>query len=185
MERLCREIDRILKSSQLAEGKILMDFEKICLEQIVSDCMGQLQVLADKKKVKMEMEGRIAAAFRGDSFWLSQAVENILKNAVEHTREDGTVRVVLCEKGRTIEIRIEDEGKGIPPEELADIFKRFHRGSVSKAGYGIGLSMAKDIVQAHHGTLTAGNREVRGAWFQIALPILEGRRTYEGIEEEV
>ena len=177
MERLCGEIDRVLKSSQLAAGKILMDFEKIDMEELVFSCVQQLKAIADKKNVEIEIVGE--AGFRGDFFWLSQAVENILKNAVEHSKTGGKVKIFLCDKGRTAEIKVEDEGKGIPGEELAHLFERFSRGSVAKAGYGIGLSMAQDIVRAHHGTLTAGNRDGGGAWFLISLPVMEGSRVYE------
>lgn len=178
MERLCNEIDRILKSSQLAAGKVLMDFEKIDLEEIVSDCIAHVNAIAAKKQVNIEMEGKITVSMKGDLFWLSQAIENILKNAVEHTKENGKVFVSLAEKGRNVEIKIEDEGKGIQTEELAELFKRFSRGSVTKAGYGIGLSMANDIVAAHHGTLAVGNRDEGGAWFMVRLPVLEGSKAY-------
>ena len=67
---------------------------------------------------------------------------------------------------------------GIPPEEFPLLFQRFTRGTVSKTGYGIGLSMARDIVEAHHGTLTGSNGKTGGACFSMTLPVLEGSQTY-------
>ena len=113
-----------------------------------------------------------------DPCWLSQALENVLKNAVEHTAPGTGVTVSYSHEGRHIRIRIADQGPGIPPDELVTLFERFHRGETTKAGYGIGLSMAKDVIAAHHGTISARNRETRGAAFEILLPVLEGTGPY-------
>lgn len=179
LEQLKKDIDRILKASQLAKGKIRMSFEQMELREEFAACAARLNSIAQEKGISVQFEEGEAIWISGDSFWLSQAFENILKNAIEHSETDSDVRIRLDDCGREIHICIEDEGEGIPSEELPDLFKRFSRGSFTKAGYGIGLSMAKDIVEAHHGTLTAGNREKKGAWFQIVLPVLEGRKTYE------
>lgn len=176
LERLTGEIDRILKSSQLAAGKITMEFEPVELRAEISACIERLRPLAGAKEVSLALKGQ--ADIPADSFWLGQALENLMKNAVEHTAEGSTVTVRIADEGRRVKMRIEDEGPGIPPEELPELFTRFHRGGAQKAGYGIGLSMAKDIIAAHYGTLTAGNREQAGARFEICLPRIDGTETY-------
>ncbi len=176
LERLTGEIDRILKSSQLAAGKIAMEFEPLELRDEAATCVERLKPLAESKGAALVLEGR--ARISADGFWLSQGLENLLKNAIEHTAEGTEVHVHIVSQGSLVKIRMEDEGPGIPPEELPDLFTRFHRGAAAKAGYGIGLSMAKDVVEAHHGTLTAGNREGVGAWFEIQLPRIDGAETY-------
>lgn len=178
MERLTGEIDRILKSSQLAAGKITMDYAPLDLRREVESCAERLRAIARDRQVAVELEGPEKLILSGDRFWLSQAVENILKNALEHTGEGTTVTLRLTDEGRQVRLRVEDQGPGIPREELPGLFLRFSRGSVTKAGYGIGLAMAKDIISAHHGEITAGNRGVGGAWFEVILPVLEGTRIY-------
>ena len=178
MNRLTDEIDKILKSSQLAEGEIRMAFESIDLRRELAACRARLTAIADMRNVAIKIDGPGTLILSADPFWLSQALENVMKNAVEHTAPGSTVIVSYSCEMRDIRIQIMDEGSGIPPEELVTLFERFCRGETSKAGYGIGLSMAKDIIAAHHGTISARNREGRGALFEIVLPVLEGAKTY-------
>lgn len=181
LERLTGEIDRILKSSQLAAGKVSMKFEPVELGAETAASMERLKPLAEARGISILLEGN--AEIPADSFWLGQALENLIKNGVEHTPEGTEVRVRIKDEGSRVRILIEDEGPGIPPGELPELFTRFHRGGVQKAGYGIGLSMAKDIIDAHHGTLTAGNREKAGARFEIRLPRIGGAETYPPARE--
>lgn len=179
MERLTNEIERVLKSSQLAAGKINMEFEVFDLPRELALCVERLAPLADSKGVSCHITGPEQLTLSADSFWLSEALENLMKNAIEHTAENTRVTVRISDHGRKAAVRVEDSGSGILPSELSELFTRFHRGSVSKAGYGIGLSMAKDIIEAHHGALTAGNRPEGGAWFEAVLPQICGAKTYE------
>ena len=179
MDRLTSDIDRILKSSQLASGQVVMQQETMNLKELILELIKNLDPLAKERQVSIVTNLETTVAYVGDSYWISQALLNIMKNAVEHTNMNGKIFVCLKEKGTTVKLRIEDEGTGISAEELPHLFERFHRGSFTKAGYGIGLNMAYDIIKAHHGTLSAGNRMEKGAWFLAEFPILEGSRTYQ------
>lgn len=181
LNRLTNEVERLLIASQLAAGKVFMVYEKINIETILSNCMERLRVLAEKRNVKLILSGKILNEYFGDEFWLTQAFENVIKNAIEHTAEGSNVQVSLFLQGSCINIQIEDEGEGIPDEELPFLFERFCRGNGMKKGYGIGLSMAKDIIQSHHGTINVGNRESGGARFLISLPILNGAEAYNNV----
>ena len=178
MNRLTVEIDKILKSSQLAEGKIRMAFEPVDLREEICVCRERLLPIANMRNVAVKIEGQEALILSADPFWLSQALENVIKNAVEHTAAGSAVTVSYFDEEQNIRIQVADNGEGIPPEELVALFERFHRGETTKAGYGIGLSMAKDIILAHHGTISARNSEERGAVFEIVLPVLEGASPY-------
>ena len=155
-----------------------MAFEAVDLRKELSACRERLTAIADTRKVAVKIDGPGTLILPADPFWLSQALENVMKNAVEHTAPGSTATVSYFDERRDIHIQIMDDGSGIPPEELATLFDRFHQGETSKAGYGIGLSMAKDIITAHHGTISARNREGRGTLFEIVLPVLEGVTTY-------
>ena len=169
---------QLLKSSQLAEGTIRMAFDSTDLRKELAACRERLTAIADVRNVTIKIEGPEALVLPADPFWLSHALENVMKNAVEHTAPGSTVTISCFDKRRDILIQIMDEGSGIPPEELVTLFERFRRGGTIKAGYGIGLSMAKDIIAAHHGTISARNREGRGALFEIVLPVLNGAKIY-------
>lgn len=180
MNRLTDEIDKILKSSQLAEGKIRMAFEPIDLREELAACRERLTSIAGMRNVTIKIEGPEALILLADPFWFSQALENVMKNAVEHTAPDSSVTVAYSDEGQRIRIQVRDQGAGIPPEELVTLFKRFHRGATTKAGYGIGLSMARDVIAAHHGTISARNHGA-GAVFELVLPVLEGTSPYRAL----
>lgn len=176
--RLTNEVERLLTASQLASGKVRMVYETICIHTMLEDCMNRFRELAEKKKVEFILKGQEKVSYCGDEFWLTQAIENVIKNAMEHTHEGTKVYISVYSKNSCVNIQIEDEGDGIPEEEIGLLFERFCRGSSRKKGYGIGLSMAKDIIQSHHGTIVAENREENGARFVITLPILSGAEAY-------
>lgn len=179
--RLTNEVERLLTASQLAAGKVLMVYEKMNMNEMISACVNRLNILAEKRNVALNVDGKVDTVYCGDEFWLTQAVENVIKNAVEHTKEFTNVQICVFLHNSCIRILVEDEGDGIPEEEIGNLFERFCRGSSRKKGYGIGLSMAKDIIQSHHGTISAGNRDNGGAWFLILLPILDGAEAYKNV----
>lgn len=177
MNRLTDEVDRVLKSSQLASGKITMVPEKIDLSEAIKECCDELSPLAEARSVELLFEPKNSICISADAFWLPQAISNIIKNAVEHTARRTAVNVIIKDCIQNIEVCIEDHGTGIPEDELPLMFERFHRGAAAKAGYGIGLSMANDIVRAHHGSIRVVNMQ-SGAAFTITLPVLDGTKPY-------
>jgi len=105
----------------------------------------------------------------GDVSWLSEAMENILKNCMEHTPEGGTISVTATENLLYTLIRIEDTGTGISEEDLPHIFERFYRGKNSDSqSVGIGLALSHRIISEHNGTIQARNKKNgTGAFFEI------------------
>jgi len=169
MERLTWEIDRLLKSSQLAEGKITMINEPVNLLNEVSHVVKSLESISEKKDVDVIIEALDEVVFIGDQFWISQAIENLVKNAIEHSYPGGRVKIYICKKNNMASIRIENSGDAILESEMDNLFRRFYRGNANKSGYGIGLSMVKDIAKAHHGNVRAGNSINEGVWFEMNL----------------
>lgn len=184
MERMTGEIERLLKSSQLAAGKVEMHLQLVKVQSLIHKCVRALEPLADRLQVAVHVEVPSALEVHMDEFWMEQALENIVKNALEHTKQNGSVRIEVRKNGNQIELLVEDEGRGIEVAELPYLFERFHRGSSTKAGYGIGLSMAADIVRAHHGEISAGNGKKAGMWFLIKLPILNGAQAYDIVRKD-
>lgn len=182
MGRLTGEVDRILECSQLGEQKINMWLERCDVSRLIQNTITVLEPLWKKKGVKIVYESSDISGISEiclDSYWFSQAFENVLKNAVEHTPSGSAVTIQASDRVHSLVLEIMDEGPGIGEDELPYLFERFHRGSYGKTGYGIGLSMAADILKAHHGSIQAENRKEGGACFRLETPILEGRRPYE------
>ena len=182
MGRLTREVDRILECSQLADQKINMWLERCDVSRLIQNTITVLEPLWKKKGVRIVYESSDISGISEiclDSYWFSQAFENVLKNAVEHTPSGSVVTIQASDRVHSLVLEIMDEGPGIGEDELPYLFERFHRGGYGKTGYGIGLSMAADILKAHHGSIQAENRKDGGACFRLETPILEGRRPYE------
>ncbi len=182
MGRLTGEVERILECSQLADQKINMWLERCDVRQLIQNTITVLEPLWKKKGVsivqKLSNVSGISEIYL-DSYWFSQAFENVVKNAIEHTPSGSAVIIQACDRVHSLVLEIKDEGTGIGEDELPYLFERFHRGNYGKTGYGIGLSMAADILKAHHGSIQAENRKDGGACFRMEVPILEGKRPYE------
>ena len=181
VDRMHWEIDRILRSSQLASGKIKMIYEQIDMEKVISDCLIKLQPMIKEKNVIIKSGCPKGFKLTGDGCWIAEAFENIVKNAVEHTKMGSTVEIAVKDQIKDICITISDQGNGIPNDRIGSIFDRFSRFDNKKRGYGIGLSMAKDIIQAHHGSVRMENRRDidSGAAITIVLPVLDSENTYK------
>ena len=98
IERMRTEIDRIMKSSQLASGKIHMIYEPLDIENEMRNCMKKIAPLAEQKGVDLKLDCKKTCTLSGDPFWLSQAVENIIKNAVEHTAQNSGVQITVADE---------------------------------------------------------------------------------------
>lgn len=119
----------------------------------------------------LELSGQ--AVIRCDGKWMGEAFGNLLKNACEHTAPGGTVWISLEKTEAAFFCTLEDDGGGVPENDLPHLFQRFYRaGHQSAQGAGIGLSIVREILRRHHGAIAASNTG-RGLRMEITLPILE------------
>lgn len=104
-----------------------------------------------------------------DRLWLEEALNNIIKNGIEHTQSGGEIKIQLLENPLYKKIIIEDNGEGIKEEDLPNIFKRFYKAKASKKNdsVGIGLALSKSIVEAHDGSIEVESRVGEGTKFSI------------------
>ena len=108
-----------------------------------------------------------------DRDWLSEAIDNLVKNALDHTQSDDTIRIEWNALPSAIQIFVKDEGSGIHPEDLYHIFKRFYRSRFSQdtTGAGLGLPLTKAIIEAHGGIIEVDSTLGKGTTFSIYFPI--------------
>lgn len=150
--------------------------EPVDLAALVTQSIGALQPAIDQAGHRLELELPPSSLIgRVDSARLAQALDNIVSNAVKYTPTDGTIRVSLTHEGEDAVIRISDTGRGISKNDQARIFDRFFRSDeVREAaiqGVGIGLPIAKTIIEAHGGTITVDSQHGEGATFVTRLPL--------------
>lgn len=175
-------VSALLRLARLDAQALNLAHEPVAVAELVRDAAQPLAIAFDIADIALVQELEPACSFIGDRAWTAEALENILKNCMEHTSAGGTVTVEAHEDALACRIRVTDTGPGIADEDLPHVFERFYRGaadraaasSVNPAGVGIGLSLAQGLVSAQGGTLTASNARdaagnVTGARFDITF----------------
>lgn len=161
-------IDVLLKISKLDADAVIFEKQSYLLQELVRDAVSPIEISMELKGVSLVTNFEEKAAFSGDLKWTTEAVENIIKNCMEHTKEGGTITISGRENALFSEVVLEDSGEGIAKEDLPHLFERFYKGkNSSEESAGIGLALANMIITKQQGTLKAENRNEGGARFTI------------------
>ncbi len=168
-------VSDLLDVSRIISGKLRLNIEQADLRALVSNVIETVQQTANSKQIDLGAEfDTPAITVAADPARLQQIIWNVVANAIKFTPEGGTVVVRVRQSGAHAEITVTDTGVGIGPEILPHIFERFNQPSLLQArggGLGLGLSIAKHLVELHGGTIRAQSPgEGQGATFQIELP---------------
>ncbi|MFA5908882.1 MAG: ATP-binding protein [Vicinamibacterales bacterium] len=188
---LAHIIDDLLDMSRIATGTLHMAAQPVDLVAVVRAALDTVEPMAETKKVRLAFAPDPAAVetISGDAGRLEQVIWNLLANAVKFTPAGGGVEVCIERRDSVMEIRVVDTGQGISPDFLPHVFARFRQGEGAPTGrhtgLGLGLSIVRQLVELHGGTVHAASEGVgRGATFTVSLPIapvdpltaLRGRR---------
>lgn len=158
----------ILKLSRLDANVVEFKKDNIVLKNFINEIISNLEIPIDIKNQKIIIEGDDKVSFVGDYKWQQEAITNIIKNCVEHNREGGNIFITYEENNLYTKISIKDEGEGISQEEIKNIFKRFYKGkNSSENSIGIGLSLAKNIIEKDNGLITCKSELGEGTEFII------------------
>ena len=163
-------IKSMLKLSKL-EAKVI-DFkdEKVNINELIRRSISPLSVPMELKNISLNINGDKEASYIGDIEWSSEALGNIIKNCVEHTKEGGNLDIIYEENPIYSEIIIKDNGEGIDKSDIPNIFKRFYKGKNSKSdSVGIGLAMAKSIIESQNGDIYVKSEKNKGTEFHITF----------------
>lgn len=175
-ERLTRIVENLFILAGQPIDKQSLVREPVDLNEIVFECFRAGQVLATQKGLRMQRAGTLPqTGFEGDDELLKRMFLNLIDNAVKYTEPGGEVNVSVARKNGSAEILVQDSGIGIPLPDQQRIFDRFYRVDKSRAralgGAGLGLSIAKWIVEAHGGQLSVESDAGRGSCFRVKLPL--------------
>jgi len=151
--------------------------EDIAIEGLLADMLADAQFEAQANARHIDGKVDCPVEIKGNPELLYRAIENVLRNAIKHTAAGTTVQVItqVDEADHLLHLSILDRGPGVPEEELDQIFELFFRSSRTKsnsAGHGLGLSIARRIIEAHHGAIRAANRDDGGLRVDITLPFM-------------
>ncbi len=172
-DRLVNLINTMLEIAETDAGAIRVDGENIDLRGLLLDAYELFLPSAEVAGLSLELSisAEDSLVVLGDPGKLQRAVANLVDNAIKYTPHGGRVLIAAERTGEWIQVSITDTGVGVPPEELARVFERFYRGdrSRSQSGNGLGLSLARSIVRAHGGEITAYSRPAGGSTFAVRL----------------
>ena len=169
IQRMEDLIQALLRLERLCADGYSFQFVQADAKEIILEQWQSLQTIWPGKQLIMDGEAHI----RCDEKWLGEAFLNLLKNACEHTDENGMIRVQLERTEAAFFCVIEDNGGGVVPDELTKLFQRFYRAEHQhRSGSGIGLAIVKEIIHRHHGNITAENGE-HGLKMSISMPMLD------------
>jgi signal transduction histidine kinase len=155
LQRMSRIIDDLLTLSQFDHSQQTLHRKPVDFSDLVIEVCEQQRNQAKSKGVDLELARTVPAMMDGDSSRLRQMVRNLLDNAIKYTPGGGKVSIELEQSNGNFELRVSDNGIGIPPDDLPRIFDRFYRADKARTraegGSGLGLSIVKEIAEAHGG----------------------------------
>ena len=175
-QRLLRLVGDLLFLSRIQSGKMALEFRRADLADIAACAVEELRPEAQRKHIDLALSATALPRLAADPTRIAQLLDNLLSNAVKFTPQGGRVEVRLCREGDQAVLAVADTGVGIPAADLERIFERFFRTAIATRhavqGSGLGLTITKAIVEAHHGTIAVDSDEGRGSTFTVRLPLL-------------
>ena len=174
-------IDDLFELSQIDAGALKLHFEPTSLADLVSDALESMAPQARQKNV--HLEGHVEGSpprLPLDAPRMQRVLYNLIQNAIRHTPSDGTITLTVRGEPDKVELTVADTGEGIRESDLPHVFDRFYRGEpartrerdghITSPGAGLGLAIARGIIEAHGGTINVASAPGHGARFQVVLP---------------
>ena len=174
LDRIESLVQSLLKMARLDAGAITLEQAPENVFDLLEHIKRQYSFRAEQEGKEIVLEGDEQTVFSCDRTWLTEAIGNLVKNALDHTAQGDRILVRWQQSPCFTQITVEDTGSGIHSEDLYHIFKRFYRSRFSKdtQGVGLGLPLAKSIVEAHQGSIEVHSKLGQGTAFTINFPIM-------------
>jgi signal transduction histidine kinase len=171
-ERVLNMLNTLMDISAAEAGTMKLQTEPVDLCQLVREAAELYEYVAEEKQIAVRVELSAACEVYADRIRLRQVFANLLDNAIKYTPAGGSVTITSRDEPGHVLIAFRDTGIGIAAEEQEKIWTRLYRGDKSRSqhGLGLGLSLVKAVVEAHHGQVTVSSREGTGAEFTVKLP---------------
>jgi heavy metal sensor kinase len=173
INRITKIIGDLLLLARFDNNAVTLEMKPLDLSFLLKEIAEDIKILAQQKEIKIDLSPQQNIIINADKDSLRQVFINILDNAIKYTPPHGKVQININQMQNYAKIEISDNGIGMPKEDLSYIFNRFYRvdKSRSQSGFGLGLSIAKSIVEAHKGRISAESVINKGSIFTILLPL--------------
>jgi two-component system sensor histidine kinase KdpD len=172
-ERMNRLIGNLLDLTRLSEGGIELKREGFAIDELIGAVLGRLRTQLAQHPVTLDLADPLPLV-HGDEVMIEQVLANLLENAVKHTPAGTPIEISAFAAGSLLDVTVRDHGPGFTHGDEERVFAKFHqaRPEGAQSGFGLGLAICKAIVEAHGGTIVAGNAPGGGAAFRFTLPLL-------------
>jgi len=171
-DHMGRLVEDLLLLSRLDAGRLKLERQRVALADLLTEIQRQVGRLADARGIHLVLDGASGAVW-GDPTRLRQVLLILLDNALHYTPAGGSIRLAARPQGRYVVVTVTDTGSGIAPEHLPHIFERFYQADSarrSRGGSGLGLSIAKALIEAQHGQIRLESRPGEGTRVSLLLP---------------
>jgi signal transduction histidine kinase len=179
VKHLLNVVEDLRDLSVIDAGVTKLHIQRCSMEEVIQDVLVRMEPLLDEKQIQLErLFGDRILSVPIDRERINQVLYNMLNNALQHTPAKGKISIRHESDKTNYQLIIEDNGKGIPPEHIPFIFERFYRVDKARShkkneGAGIGLSIVRSIIEAHHGTIDVKSEVNKGTKFMITLPMTQ------------
>ena len=161
-------VESLLKLSRLDSNTVKFAKQESSIEAVVAEAVKNVEIIGELKNVTIKVSGDAERQLFCDFKWQVEALTNIIKNCIEHSGEDGEIQITYADNALYTEVTVRDFGSGIVPEDLPHIFERFYKGKHSgKDSVGIGLALAKAIIEKDNGYIQADSQAGKGTQFIV------------------
>ena len=161
-------VGEILKLSKLDASVIKFEEQQVFIDDIVKSAISNVEMMAELKNINIEVNNRDNIKLVCDAKWQIEAITNVLKNCIEHSKDDSTITIDIDSNKIYKQITIKDNGEGIDEKDLPHIFERFYKGkNSSKDSVGIGLALAKTIIEKDNGSIKVDSKKGKQTTFVI------------------
>jgi len=174
INKISRLVDNLLLLARFENQEIPLEKDVIDISVIAKDIISDVKILAFQKFIEIKEDIQEQINISGDQEKLKRVLLNLLDNAIKYTPEKGFISLEIYKKNNNANIKIIDTGLGISNQDLPFIFDRFYKAdkSRSSAGYGLGLSIVKSIIEAHKGVITVESDLGKGTTFLVSIPFI-------------
>ena len=171
LDRMETLVQNLLKITRLDAGVLPFEKEDVEVSALMQAVQRQFACRAEQEQKQLTLQGETGIVLHCDRVWMEEALGNLVKNALDHTKAGDCIALKWDKFADFTRIRVQDTGSGIHPEDLPHLFKRFYRSRFAQnsPGIGLGLPLAKSILEAHGGTLEVESTLGHGAVFTILL----------------
>jgi len=167
-------VGELLELSRLESGVMQVEKEDIDLQELLNNIVEDARFEGEHKNIRIEYKDVANVVMVGQYDLIHRAIDNVVRNAIKYSPAGLVVEILTYVQAKSIVILVQDQGAGLPDDELTTIFEAFFRGSntTKTDGHGVGLAIAKQVIEAHGGKILARNAQTGGLQVEIQLPIV-------------